>query len=106
MFTLIDTGTGSFQENDITLVIEELGPNDILNLFGSLGLKQDFINRKRNAERSELETQAKQVLMGWIQQKTPTLSDLLKALEETGNNCASEELQKKWGISSKLGIVK
>ena len=77
----------------------ELGQNDILYLFGSLGLKQNFIDRKKNATRSNVQTQAKQVLVGWIQKKTPTVGDLLKALEKAHNKNASEELQKKWGIS-------
>ena len=99
---MCDTETGEFQEDDIMPVIDELDPNDILNLFGHLGLKQNVIAKKSKAARSNVQTQAKQVLVGWIKQKDPrpTIDDLLKALEAAGNLNASEELQKKWGISN------
>ena len=106
-FASIDTEMGKFQASDITSVIEEgqLGPNDITNLFGSLGLKQAFMERKQNAERSNVQIQAKNVLRGWIKKKIPTIGDLLKALENAGNKLASDELQEEWGISQKSGKV-
>ena len=88
-----------FHEDDITSVIKLLGPNEIRKLFGSLGLSQTFIDRNKKAVRSDVETQAKEVLLGWIARETPTIDDLLKALEKAGNRNASEELQEKWGIS-------
>ena len=53
----------------------------------------------------DVETLARRALSGWIMHDRPTIGDLLKALEKAGNKKAAEELQKKWGISRKSGII-
>ena len=99
---------GIFQEGDISSVINELGPNDITQLFGSLGLKEIYISRKKNTQRSNVQIKAKRVLVGWLNMEKPrpsTIDDLLKALERAGNKNASQELQLEWGICKYSGIV-
>ena len=100
-----DTTTDKFQKNDIKTVIEKLGPNEIRKFFGSLGLTKTFIDQHKNADRSDVLAQAKNVLMGWIKETTPTMDDLLKALERAGNKNASEELQDHWKMTTNKGIV-
>ena len=106
IFVFIETDVGKFHEADIKNVIQQLGSNDIIKLFRTLGLEQNFIDRKRNAQRANVEQQANRVLNDWIEVVQPTIGELLDALREAENTNAAEELEIEWGIGDQTGSYK